>query len=261
MRRAGAVGLGVLGAVAVVVVVFLVWAHTVYAGEREASLDAWRAPDVAISATDDGFLLEPAGAGADLGLVFIPGARVEPSAYLYKLSGIVEETGITIVVTHPTLNLAFFDTRPLEAFTAQAPEISRWLVGGHSLGGVRSCQLAEAAEQGATTEVVGLVLFGSYCAGDLSDTDLAVLSLVGEHDGLSTPEKVASAADLLPADASTALIEGANHAAFGDYGPQAGDGVATADRASVRDEISGAVAEFLAASGLALSEPAESGTD
>ncbi|GAA1061942.1 alpha/beta hydrolase [Agromyces bracchium] len=245
MRRAGAIGLGVLGAVAIAVVVFLVWAHTVYAGEREPSLDAWRSPDLAISSTDDGFLIEPAGGGADLGLVFIPGARVEPSAYLYKLSGIVEETGITIVVTHPTLNLAFFDTRPLEAFTAEAPDVSRWLVGGHSLGGVRSCQLAEAAVNGETTDVVGMVLFGSYCASDLSGTDLEVLSLVGEFDGLSTPEKVASAAHLLPADASTALIEGANHAAFGDYGPQAGDGVATADRETVRDEISSAVADFL----------------
>ncbi|WP_400996443.1 alpha/beta hydrolase [Agromyces sp. GXQ0307] len=250
MRRAGAVGLGVLGAVAVAVVAFLVWAHTVYAGEREPSIDAWRSPEVAISATDDGFLLEPAGAGVDLGLVFIPGARVEPSAYLYKLSGIVEETGITVVVTHPTLNLAFFDTRPLEVFTAQAPDVSRWLVGGHSLGGVRSCQLAEAPQEDATADVVGLVLFGSYCASDLSGTDLAVLSLVGEFDGLSTPEKVASAAHLLPADASTVLIEGANHASFGDYGPQAGDGVATADRGTVRDEISRAVAEFVAASDL-----------
>ncbi|MFC9918175.1 alpha/beta hydrolase [Agromyces binzhouensis] len=251
MRRAGAVIVGVLGAVALAVVGFLVWSHTVFSGEREASLDAWRSAAVEISRTESGFLLEPAAGGADLGLVFIPGAKVEPSAYLYKLSGIVEETGMTVVVTHPTLNLAFFDTRPLEAFTEAAPDVSRWLVGGHSLGGVRACQLVEGGADDAAPDVVGLVLFGSYCANDLSGTDLAVLSLVGEHDGLSTPEKVASAAHLLPADAESVLIAGANHAAFGDYGPQPGDGVATADRQAVRDEISGAVEEFLGTSGLA----------
>jgi hypothetical protein len=253
MRRAAGVSLGVIGALALAIVGFLVWAHIVFQGEREPSLDAWRSDGVEISRTDEGFLIEPTDedVSPDLGLVFIPGARVEPSAYLYKLSGIVEETGMTVVITHPTLNLAFFDTRPLAAFTDDAPDVSRWLVGGHSLGGVRACQLVEGQADAAAPEVVGLVLFGSYCANDLSGSDLAVLSLVGEHDGLSTPEKVADAAHLLPEDATSVLVEGANHAAFGDYGPQPGDGVATADRQTVREEISGAVAGLLAASGLA----------
>ena len=93
--------------------------------------------------------------------------------------------------------------------------------------------------------MVGLVLFGSYCANDLSDTDLRVLSLVGENDGLSTPAKVEASAGLLPADTVSVLLEGANHAAFGDYGPQPGDGVATASDEETRDGITAAVAEFL----------------
>ena len=92
----------------------------------------------------------------------------------------------------------------------------------------------------------GVVLFGSYCANDLSGTDLRVLSLVGERDGLSTPEKVAESASMLPADAQTVLLEGANHASFGDYGPQPGDGVATASDEETRDRITDAVSDFLA---------------
>ena len=248
-RRIGRIALAIIVALALVVVVFLVWAHTVMAGERPASLEAWRDPDVTIRQTERSFVIEPAAGGSDIGLVFIPGAKVDPSAYLWKLSGIVAESGATVVITEPTLNLAFFDTRPLSAFTADAPEVAEWYVGGHSLGGVRACQLAATgADAAAEPPVAGVVLFGSYCANDLSDTDLRVLSLVGENDGLSTPAKVEASAGLLPADTVSVLLEGANHAAFGDYGPQPGDGVATASDEETRDRITAAVSGFLASS-------------
>lgn len=246
-RRVGRIALGVVAVLVLVVVVFLVWAHTVMAGERPAALEAWRDDEITITHTDRSFVIEPAEGGSDVGLVFIPGARVDPAAYLWKLSGIVAESGATVVITEPTLNLAFFDTRPLSAFTADAPDVTEWYVGGHSLGGVRACQLAGAGtDAAADPPVAGVVLFGSYCANDLADTDLRVLSLVGERDGLSTPEKVADAAHLLPPSAETVMLPGANHAAFGDYGAQPGDNAATASDEETRDRITEAVAEFLA---------------
>ena len=246
-RRVVRIALVVVVALALVVVVFLVWAHTVMAGERPAALKAWRDPDVTIRQTERSFVIEPAGGGSDVGLVFIPGAKVDPAAYLWKLSGIVAESGATVVITEPTLNLAFFDTRPLSAFTADAPDVAEWYVGGHSLGGVRACQLAATGtDVAAEPPVAGVVLFGSYCADDVSRTDLRVLSLVGGNDGLSTPDKVAAASPLLPDDAVTVLLEGANHASFGDYGPQPGDGVATASDEKTRDRIAAAVSDFLA---------------
>ena len=92
-------------------------------------------------------------------------------------------------------------------------------MGGHSLGGVRACQLAADAD--------ALVLFASYCSNDLSASDVGVLSMAGSEDGLSTPEKIADARHLLPADADLVEIDGASHASFGDYGPQSGDGTPT----------------------------------
>ncbi|MGR0221235.1 alpha/beta hydrolase [Agromyces sp. ZXT2-6] len=242
MRRAGTAVLAVIGVLVLVVVGFLVYASLVFEGDREASLDAWRSNGVEITGTGRSFVIEPTTGATDSGLVFIPGAKVQPSAYLYKMAGIAEATGMTVVITEPTLNLAFFDTRPLSDFTADAPDVDRWFVGGHSLGGVRACQLAGAD---AEPQVVGLILFGSYCVDDLSDSDLAVLSIVAENDGLSTPEDVASRSGNLPDDAVTVVIEGANHAAFGDYGPQPGDGAATIDRQEARASLADAVAQFL----------------
>jgi pimeloyl-ACP methyl ester carboxylesterase len=237
-RRVVRALLTVLVVLILVIVGFLVWAKTVMQGERPAALEAWADERVSIESFDDSIVMTPVDGASDRGLVFIPGARVDPYAYLAKLVDAVAETGTTVVVTKPILNLAFFDQRPLETFTRHASEVSEWYVGGHSLGGVRACMMA------AEEEVAGVVFFGSYCANDLSDTGLAVLSIAGSEDGLSSPDEIAGAAHLLPSDATFVEIEGANHASFGDYGAQPGDGAATASDREVRDEITRTLAEF-----------------
>ena len=238
MKRAGRIIIAIVAVLVLVLVGVLVWAHMVMGGERAASLRAWRDPAVAITTTDHSLVMRPTGEDAGVGLVFIPGAKVDPSAYLYKLAGIVN-SGVTVVITKPTLNLAFFDTRPLSTFTADAPGVTRWFVGGHSLGGVRACQLADAPG------VSGLILFGSYCANDLSSSRLTVLSISGSRDGLSTPQKIADARPLLPDSARFVVIRGADHASFGDYGAQPGDNPATITSARARAEITRALRTVL----------------
>ena len=120
--------------------------------------------------------------------------------------------------------------------------MTRWFVGGHSLGGVRACMLADSTAQ---PDVAGLVLFGSYCANDLSHTELIVLSIGGERDGLSTPTKIEAAKDMLPSSAIFVEIPGSNHARFGDYGEQPGDGIATISSATARAEITAALSAIL----------------
>lgn len=225
------------GLVVVTVVALLLYANIgVMAAEPDA-LAAVRA-DPAVTLTDDGgaWVLAPASGASDVGLVFIPGAKVDPLAYAATLVGVVDQ-GATVVITKPTLNLAFFDLRPLSDFTELVPGVHTWFVGGHSLGGVRACQLAEGAS--------GLVLFGSYCANDLSGTGLAVLSISGSEDGLSTPQKVSDAAHLLPADATFVEIQGGNHAGFGAYGAQPGDNAATISESEIRAQITAALGPFL----------------
>lgn len=234
--RRGVVGLLAVALLAAIGFVF--WASIVARGDRTAALEAWRNPAIEISSTDHSIVMTPTGGATGTGLVFVPGARVDPYAYLYKLSEIVAE-GMTVVITKPTLNLALLDTRPLETFTADAPKVQRWLVGGHSMGGVRACMLAEGAD------VAGLVLFGSYCANDLSSTQLAVLSISGSRDGLTTADDIAANADLLPASTEFVEIEGLNHAGFGDYGAQSGDLESTLTSQQQRDAITDALRGIL----------------
>lgn len=215
----------------------LAWAASPMMAEEGPLADA--EATVTVTEYAEGVVLTPPRP-SDEGLVFFAGARVDPAAYADKLSG-VAASGITVVIARPTLNFAILETRPLATWRGLAPGVERWGVAGHSLGGVRACMYAADP----ANEVVALVLFGSYCAVDLSGTGLPVLSLAGENDRLSTPATIADAAHLLPADAVFETIPGASHAQFGDYGLQPRDGPQQADDAVVRDAITDAVLALL----------------
>lgn len=215
----------------------LVWSQVgVMPAEAEPLQQVRDNPAVSIEDAPEGIVLSPTGERTGDGIVFIPGAKVDPWAYAPILSGVVAE-GTTVVITRPWLNLAFFDPRGLGSFTSAAPEVTNWAVGGHSLGGVRGCQMASEAQ--------ALVLFASYCATDLARTGIPVLSISGSEDGLSTPEKIADARSLLPADAELVEIDGAAHASFGDYGVQAGDGTATLTDAEMHATVTRLLTDFL----------------
>ncbi|NYF15807.1 pimeloyl-ACP methyl ester carboxylesterase [Microbacterium sp. AK009] len=218
----------------------VVWSQVgVMQAEAGPLADVQSNPEVTFTDTSTAVILEPAGGPGEVGLVYIPGAKVEAAAYAATMADVVAEDGVTVVITKPWLNLAFFDLRPLSAFTDLVPGVEQWIVGGHSLGGVRACQLVGDAD--------ALALFASYCAGDISESDLPVISIAGSDDGLSTPEQIADARPLLPEDAVMAEIEGANHAAFGAYGPQAGNNEATITLPEMRSELAGLLAPFVAA--------------
>ena len=189
-------------------------------------------PRVQLERDDELVSIVPAGGEDEIGLVFYPGARVEPAAYAWKLAGLAAE-GIAVFVPSMPLGYAFLGAGRADGIRADHPSIRTWLLGGHSLGGAMACR--HARERPGIYG--GLVLLASWCDRDIAGSGLGVVSLVGSEDGVATPAEVASRANLLPADATSLIVPGANHASWGDYGAQLGDGVATASDETVRDEL------------------------
>ena len=72
-----------------------------------------------------------------------------------------------------------------------------------------------------------------------------MLSVSASNDGLSTPDDIAGSVDSLPSDAVFIEIDGANHAQFGDYGTQPGDGEATIGNTEVEEQIDDALLAFV----------------
>ncbi|MEF8777213.1 MAG: alpha/beta hydrolase [Haloarculaceae archaeon] len=197
-----------------------IWLGTPYHGQEEgiAAVDA--DTDVALNRTDGGgYVMRPTGNPTDVGLVLYPGARVHPDAYIASLAPLVEQGHVTVVVPNMPLNMALLDHRAGHTALAGHPEVDRWYVGGHSLGGVAACRYA----RNAGDRLAGVVLLASYCDVDLRDADLRILSVTGEADTVLDREAYRAATERLPADRTAVSLSGVNHTQFADYRGQAGD--------------------------------------
>jgi pimeloyl-ACP methyl ester carboxylesterase len=176
------------------------------------------------------------------GLVFYPGGLVDPAAYA-PLMQRISDRGILVVIVPMPLDLAVFGVGRADKVVEVYPDVETWAIAGHSLGGAMA---AEHVKDGAGP-FDGIAFLASYPAEstDLSGLPLGALSIYGTEDGVSG-DVFAESLDRLPGGAVLVEIEGGNHAQFGDYGPQAGDGVATIDRAEQQQTTAVAIAEMVA---------------
>ena len=226
----------------VVLGAFVVWASVAAAPMPEA-LNALQSDDQVQVETEPWLIFRPDGDEPAVGLVLYPGARVDPRAYAPTARAIASG-GYLVVIAPMPLNLAFFAPDQAAEVMAAFPEIERWAVGGHSLGGAMAARFSYKNPDG----VEGLVLWAAYPAStdDLSDYSIAVTSIYGTMDGLATGSKIAASRPLLPSSTAWAAIEGGNHAQFGWYGEQSGDGIATISREEQQQQIVAATLALLA---------------
>ncbi len=164
--------------------------------------------DPAVRVGSDHLVVSPAEP-SDTALIFYPGAKVEYTAYLPILKEITDRSGITVILVKMPFNLAIFDADAAGRFMAAHSEIQRWYVGGHSMGGAMASDYASNHPE----NVQGLILMGAYLYG--SYPPQRTLTVYGTLN-TSVAEKVDHTEQVI-------IIEGGNHAQFGNYGPQKGD--------------------------------------
>lgn len=205
---------------------FVGWAETPL-GPMPEALDALVSSEgVSVTEHEEGWIVfTPEILEPQLTLIFYPGGRVDERSYAPLLREIAEE-GFRVILVPMPLNLAVFDSEEALEVIKAYPVESTWVIGGHSLGGAMAARLVY--QNPGLFE--GLLLYGSYPADNnsLSDRDLPVLSLYGSEDGGA--EEIAESLTLLPGDAAMVMMEGGNHAQFGYYGEQGGDGTASLSR-------------------------------
>jgi pimeloyl-ACP methyl ester carboxylesterase len=221
-------------AVAVLVAVLgVVWAANPLGPDGDA-VAAAQTDGVTVEERRGGYVISPEREEpAFVGVVFYPGGRVDPAAYLPVLAPVVADTGVRVYVPKMPLTLAFLDQDRAAAYQRDAPEIREWYVGGHSLGGAIACRYASNNPDA----VDGVVLFASYCDRPIGGTDLATLQILGSRDTVAAGDEVSAEAGNLPEDATVVTIEGANHSQFASYTGQPGDEPATIDRSVVHDDV------------------------
>jgi len=178
------------------------------------------------------------------GLVFYPGAKVDPRAYSRLLRPLAE-AGYTVVVVKFPYNLAVFGIDAADSVNGDDDGIDRWIVGGHSLGGAMAASYAGDTRG----ELAGLLLWAAYPAPGISGSEgfdgLDVTSVYGTEDQLATVADIEQSRSQLPADTTFVPVEGGIHAYFGDYGSQSGDGTAAISREDAQQQILDATLEQL----------------
>jgi Alpha/beta hydrolase family len=159
-----------------------------------------------------------------IGLIFYPGAKVDPVAYSESMRAIAQ-AGYAVFLEKFPLNFAIIQPNRADDVIAANPSITTWAIAGHSLGGASACLYAKNS-----SKVKALIFWAAYCdkSFDLSSrTDVQVTSISGSLDGLATPAKLESTKVFAPSSTKYVVINGGNHAQFGNYGLQSGDNPAT----------------------------------
>jgi hypothetical protein len=201
--------------------------------------DYYRADDVAIAAMqgeatmrveDDLIILSPTTPG-DTALIFYPGAKVEYIAYLPILEKIQQSCGITCILVKMPFNMAIFDTNAADRIIEEFPGIKNWYIGGHSMGGAMASDYASNHQD----KIKGLILLGAYIYGNYPNEN--ALTVYGTFN-TSVAQKINYTENIV-------VIEGGNHAQFGNYGKQKGDPDATISSEEQQNIAVEAIKEFL----------------
>lgn len=168
---------------------------------------------------------------SDTGLIFYPGGKVEDIAYIPILEK-VRQNGITCVLVKMPFNLAVFDINAADKVYDKFPAIKNWYIGGHSLGGAMASDYASRNQD----KVNGLILLGAYIYGGISPAN--ALTIYGSLDGVLDRTKVNYTENLF-------VINGGNHAQFGNYGLQKGDGTAAISSEIQQKEAVDKILDFI----------------
>ena len=166
----------------------------------------------------DSITFTPIANKSSTGIIFYPGAKVQPEAYSVIASKLATNGYTTIIVKMP-FNLAIFGTNKADNVIAQHGEISTWVIGGHSLGGVFASDYAVNHQN----KIKGVIYLAAYPNTNASNATFKALSIRGSQDGLATSTQISQNLNKFPINTTFITIDGGNHANFGDYGVQVGD--------------------------------------
>lgn len=209
-------------AVLLIVAGLLLWRYlTPYAPAENAETALVSTAGVTVEQNDNWISFEPS---VILGtaVIFYPGALVSAEAYA-PLAKEIATAGHPFYIAKMPFNLAVIKGDAADEIIRVHPQQS-FVLGGHSLGGVMASRYAaEHADQ-----LEGVYFLASYPdeKGSLKDTTLSVLSVLGTEDKVVDRDSYSEGRSYLPGNTVYFSITGGNHAQFGSYGPQKGDGKA-----------------------------------
>jgi hypothetical protein len=167
-------------------------------------------------------------------IVIVPGGKVKPESYQYLAVKLALE-GYDVTIVKTVFNLAILTPNYGARFLKD--DIDNVVI-GHSLGGTVASLFSSNQD-----EVSDIIFLASYPISDVKDKN--VLLMIGQFDEVLDKDSLDNSQDLLPDNSMTYEIIGGNHAQFGWYGIQKGDGTATITTKDQQDIIVNQIIDFI----------------
>lgn len=206
---------------------FFIYTEIYYHADKTALTALVSDKTVTFSATGYGWYFD--GPSEENVLCFYPGAKVEETAYAPLLRRLAEQ-GVDVCLVKMPFRFAFFGANKANEILAEYDHPNQY-IGGHSLGGAMAADYASGHED----SVSGVILLAAYPTKSLSDS-MALISIYGSKDGILHMDKVREGREYAPISYTETVIDGGNHAQFGNYGEQRGDGNAAVSREEQQEQ-------------------------
>jgi hypothetical protein len=165
---------------------------------------------------------------AKLGVLFYGGALIDPRSYSIMAKELSDVHGLAVAVPIFPSDVAYLGcsgTNRLSLAASAFPDVEKWILVGHSMGGIGAQVDLWNARNETDSDLGGLVLMGSYIRQDLgcgaidfSQTNIPMASVFGELDGLVNRTRFELGQEFLSANDTFFLdVMGGNHGYFGYY--------------------------------------------
>jgi hypothetical protein len=169
--------------------------------------------DTQVTVTEGEWIVfTPSTGTPDKGLIFYPGGEVEEQGYALPLHEIAAAGYLVVLVPMP-LQLAVFAPDKASEVIAAYPEIDKWAIAGHSLGG----SMAARYTFHHPDNIDGLILWDAYPADDMTESTLPVRMIHRSDANGAVPADYEPHLSRLPEQTDFVPLEGGQHLNFGNF--------------------------------------------
>lgn len=225
--------LGILIFIGILFVILAIYSSNPYTALEEMDTEIALLDDTGVTFHEDYDEISYKVTDPIKNIIFIPGGLVTPDSYKYLAISLAIE-GYNVTITKAPFNLAILNPFIGKEFIDSSMDN---VVIGHSLGGVTASNVFSG-----NVFVDEFILMGSYPINDLKGKE--VLYITADHDEGMDPEALRDSYKHVD-NATTINIDGGNHAQYGWYGPQKGDGTAEISTKTQQDLVVQLIIDFI----------------
>jgi hypothetical protein len=245
MKKGLKTALIIIGVVVLLGIIgFITWGLTPLGPDNEALGAMESNANVTVKESGNFIVFTPTSNKPITGFIFYPGGHVDYRSYA-PIAQEIASHGYMVSIVRMPLSLAVFGINKADEVITAYPDMRYWVIGGHSLGGSMAASYADKHRD----KMQGLVLWASYpvTSDNLSSTNLKGLTTFGSNDQVMNRDNFNATRELLPPGTIMRVIQGGNHAQFGNYGLQPGDGTATISAADQQTQAADLTVRLLRA--------------